>query len=211
MTKIKICGVTRGDDAARIAAAGVEYIGLNFWPRSKRYLAPERAPEIAMRARAAGPAQLVGVFVNASLPEIRAIAQAIALDAIQLHGDETPADVRAVATATATPVWKAIAVGSDADLAELERWGVDVLLLDTPSAGRGGAGTPFDWALARRATDAYPVQRFVLAGGLDPANVAAAIAQVAPFAVDVATGVEAAPGVKDPAKLEAFLAAARGP
>jgi phosphoribosylanthranilate isomerase len=99
-TKIKICGVTLPDDAARVAAAGADFIGLNFWPTSKRYLAPERAPAVAAAARAAGAAQLVGVFVNAARDEIIAIACDVALDVIQLHGDEPPDDVTAIAGAT---------------------------------------------------------------------------------------------------------------
>lgn len=210
MTKIKICGVTLAEDAARVAGAGVEYLGLNFWPKSKRYLAPARAPRVAEAARAAGEVKLVGVFVNAAPEEIATIAQALALDAVQLHGDEPPEVLREIATTTRLPVWRAVAVSTESDISALDRWGADMLLLDTPSAGRGGAGTVFDWALARRARTAFPAHRIVLAGGLGPANVAAAIAQVAPFAVDVATGVESAPGVKDPAKLAAFVAAVRG-
>ncbi len=209
MTKIKICGVTLPDDAARVAAAGVDYIGLNFWPKSKRYLALERAPLIAGIVRSAGSAKIVGVFVDADLEEIVEIATAVQLDAIQLHGDEHPEDLAAIASATLVPVWKAIPTGAEEDIANLDRWRTEMVLLDTPSASRGGAGRPFDWALARTARSAFPQQQIMLAGGLDPANVATAIAQVAPFAVDVATGVEIAPGVKDPEKLAAFVAAVR--
>ncbi|HET9622139.1 MAG TPA: phosphoribosylanthranilate isomerase, partial [Kofleriaceae bacterium] len=126
-----------------------------------------------------------------------------------LHGDETPDDVALVARATGLPVWKAIAVGSAADLDDLERWPADALLLDAPSAGRGGAGVTFDWALAALARTRYPARRFVLAGGLTPDNVGAAIAATAPWAVDVASGVEHAPGRKDPAKVRAFVSAVR--
>jgi len=210
MTKIKICGVTLPDDAARVAAAGVDYIGLNFWPKSKRYLALERAPLIAGIARSSGAAQIVGVFVDADQDEIVEVARAVELDAIQLHGDEHPEDLLELAKATLLPVWKAIPTGAEKDIANLDQWRTDMILLDTPSASRGGAGRPFDWALARTARAAFPKQQIMLAGGLDPANVAIAIAQVAPFAVDVATGVEVAPGVKDPEKLAAFVAAVRG-
>ena len=210
MTKIKICGITLPDDAARVAAAGVDYIGLNFWPKSKRYLALERAPLIAGIARSSGTAKIVGVFVDADLEDIVEVTAAVQLDAIQLHGDEHPEDLAAIASATRLPVWKAIATGADKDIANLDQWRTEMILLDTPSAGRGGAGKPFDWALARKARTAFPDQQIMLAGGLDPANVATAIAQVAPFAVDVATGVEVGPGVKDPDKLAAFVAAVRG-
>jgi phosphoribosylanthranilate isomerase len=110
-------------------------------------------------------------------------------------------------------VWKALAVGSSGDLEQLDLWraGVEALLLDAPTPGRGGAGVRFDHRLARQARERYPARRFVLAGGLDPSSVADAIALVEPWAVDVASGVEAGPGIKDPAKLAAFVAAVRGP
>jgi phosphoribosylanthranilate isomerase len=209
MTKIKICGVTRPDDAAHAAAAGADFLGLNFWPHSKRYLAADRARAVAAAARAAGSTQLVGVFVNATLYDITAIVHAVGLDVIQLHGDETPDDVRAVAVAADRPVWKAIAVAEAGDLADFATWPVTAFLLDAPTAGRGGAGKAFDWTLARDARQANPAHKLVLAGGLGPHNVAAAIKAVAPWAVDVASGVESAPGVKDPAKVAAFVAAAR--
>jgi phosphoribosylanthranilate isomerase len=210
-TKIKICGVTQAGDAAHVAAAGVEFIGLNFWPSSKRYLAPEHAPAVAAAARAAGAAALVGVFVNAPLAQITAIASHVGLDVIQLHGDETPDDARSVQRATGRLVWKAIAAGAPGDLADLDGWQVDALLLDAPAAGRGGAGKVFDWNLARSAQRNAGARRLVLAGGLGPHNVGAAISMVAPWAVDVASGVESAPGVKDPAKVTAFVTAVRDP
>jgi phosphoribosylanthranilate isomerase len=210
MTKIKICGVTRASDAAHVAAAGFDYIGLNFWPTSKRYVAPECAPALASAARAAGPVLVVGVFVNASLAQIATIARDVALDVIQLHGDEDPEDATAIARATGRAVWKAIAVGEPRDLERLDAWPVEAVLLDAPAAGRGGAGKVFDWNLARDAHRADPTRRLVLAGGLGPDNVRAAIATVAPWAVDVASGVESAPGVKDVAMLAAVAAAVRG-
>jgi len=209
MTRIKICGVTLPDDAARVAATGVDYLGLNFWPRSKRYLAAERAPAVAAAARAAGPARLVGLFVNQPLDDIAAIARDVGLDALQLHGDETPEDAAAIAQLTGRPVWKAIAVGAPRDLHGLDAWSVEAVVLDAPTAGRGGAGKVFDWNLARDARRSYPARQLVLAGGLGPHNVAAAIEAVDPWAVDVASGVESAPGIKDPAKVAAFIAAVR--
>jgi len=208
MTKIKICGVTRADDAAAVAASGAHYLGLNFWPRSKRFVSAERAAVVAAAARGAGAVQLVGVFVDATAGEIAAIARGVGLDVIQLHGDETPDDVAAVARATGRPVWKALAVGEPRDLAGLERWPVDAFLLDAPAVGRGGSGKVFDWTLACEARTRDPGRQFVLAGGLGPHNVAAAIAAVAPWAVDVASGVESAPGIKDVLKVAAFIAAA---
>jgi len=210
MTKIKICGVTQPDDAARVVAAGADFLGLNFWPRSKRYLPAADAPAVAAAARAAGPALLVGVFVNATHAALIAIAREVALDVIQLHGDETPDDAVALAEATGVPVWKAVAVGGADDLTALPTWSVDAILLDAPAVGRGGSGAVFDWTHARTARDRHPDRRLVLAGGLGPHNVAAAIAAVAPWAVDVASGVEAAPGRKDADKVAAFVAAVRG-
>jgi len=207
--RIKICGVKLPDDAARIAAAGVDYIGLNFWPKSKRYLAPERAPLLAAAARASGAVHVVGVFVDAELDEIRAIHREVILDAIQLHGDEQPDEVAAIAKAIKIPVWKAIGAASPRDVEHLEGWPTDAILLDAPTAARGGAGKPFDWELAKLARRHYPARKIVLAGGLSPDNVAAAIIAVTPWAVDVASGVEAAPGIKDAAKVTAFIAAAR--
>ena len=207
MTLVKICGVTLPDDAARVAASGAAFLGLNFWPRSKRYLAPERAPLIAAVARASGPAKLVGVFVDPHLDEVLALHAAVQLDAIQLHGDESPDFCAQVAAAAKVPIWKAIPVAAPRDVEPLQVWPVDAILLDAPTPGRGGAGARFDHQLARAARELHPARRFVLAGGLTPETVAAAIALVAPWAVDVASGVEAAPGIKDPAKLAAFLAA----
>jgi phosphoribosylanthranilate isomerase len=208
--RIKICGVTLADDAARVAAAGVDYIGLNFWPRSKRYCDPERAPLVAAVARASGAAKLVGVFVDAHVDEILAVCARVELDVIQLHGDETPEQCAAIQRAVYRPVWNAIAVGSAKDLDHLDAWPVDAILLDAPTPQRGGAGARFDWQLARDARERFPKIAIVLAGGLDAGNVQAAIAHVEPWALDVASGVEAAPGVKDPQKLAAFVAAARG-
>ncbi len=209
-TRIKICGVTLADDAARVAAAGADFVGLNFWPKSKRYLAPERAPLVAAAARGAGAPKLVGVFVDASVEDIQKVCAVVDLDVIQLHGDESPDEVKQVSLAVYRPVWKAIAVGSARDVEHLDAWPADALLLDAPTPGRGGGGARFDHGLARAARTRYPQRSFILAGGLDATNVAAAIAAVEPWAVDVASGVEAAPGIKDAAKLAAFVAAVRG-
>ncbi|HEX5059860.1 MAG TPA: phosphoribosylanthranilate isomerase [Kofleriaceae bacterium] len=209
MTRIKICGVTLADDAARIASRGADFIGLNFWPKSKRYLAPERALMIASVARSTGNPKLVGVFVDPEIDEIQAIIATVDLDIIQLHGDETPDFVKKVSLAVYRPVWKAIPIKSSRDLASLDVWPAEALLLDAPTPGRGGAGATFDWQLAREARERFPKINFVLAGGLTPENVTTAIQTVQPWAVDVASGVEAGPGIKDPAKLDVFIGAAR--
>ena len=205
MTRIKICGITLADDAAAVASAGVDFIGLNFWPKSKRYLAPERAPMIAAIARSCGSAKLVGVFVDASVDDVLAVTSRIDLDIIQLHGNETADACARIAAAVYRPVWKAIAVSGPRSVDRLDAWPVDAVLLDSPTPMRGGSGAPFDHALAQLAVG----KPIVLAGGLSPETVAAAIARVKPFAVDVASGVEAAPGVKDRAKVAAFVAAVR--
>lgn len=209
MTRIKVCGVTLSDDAARVAAAGVDFIGFNFWPKSKRYLSPERAPLLASIARGTGTAKIVGVFVNADVDEILAVTKRVDLDIIQLHGDESPELLKKISLAVYRPVWKAIAVGSSRDVQNLDGWSSEALLLDAPTPGRGGAGAKFDWNLAREARERFPKRNFILAGGLNPENVGAAIQTVQPWAVDVASGIEVGPGIKDPAKLDAFIGAAR--
>jgi phosphoribosylanthranilate isomerase len=209
MTRVKICGVTLPDDAARIAASGADFIGFNFWPKSKRYVAPERAPMLSGVARSAGPTKLVGVFVDPEVDEVLDITSKVDLDIIQLHGDESPDLVKRISLAVYRPVWKAVPVGSRRDIEHLDVWGAEAVLLDAPTPGRGGAGAKFDWTLAREARERFPRLNIVLAGGLNPDNVGDAIRSVEPWAVDVASGVEAGPGIKDAAKLDAFLRNAR--
>ncbi len=215
-TRIKICGVTLADDAARVGALGVELLGLNFWPKSKRYLAVERAPAIAAAARAAAESvgsrcAIVGVFVNASADEVEAIHRAVWLDVVQLHGDERPSDAAALAARLGVEVWKAVAAHDLASVERLDEWAAaSAILLDAPSAGRGGSGVAIDPVIVDHARLRHPARRLVLAGGMRPDNVAAAIARARPWAVDTASGVEAAPGIKDAAKLEAFVRAVRG-
>jgi phosphoribosylanthranilate isomerase len=209
MTKIKICGVTLADDAARASAAGADFVGINFWPKSKRHVELARARMLADAVRAAGSARVVGVFVDATIEQITTVHARVDLDVVQLHGSETPADVGAIVRATNRPAWKALAMRAPADVEGLQTWPVDAVLLDTPTPGKGGSGETFDWALAREARRRFPARQLVLAGGLSPDNVGQAIADVSPWAVDVASGVESAPGVKDAAKLAAFVAAVR--
>lgn len=209
MTRVKICGVTLPDDAARASAAGADFIGLNFWPKSKRYVTPERAPMLSGVARSAGTSKLVGVFVDPDVDEVLAITSNVDLDIIQLHGDESPDLIKRISLAVYRPVWKAVPVGSRRDIQHLDVWGAEAILLDAPTPGRGGAGAKFDWALAREARERFPRINIVLAGGLNPDNVADAVKAVEPWAVDVASGVEAGPGIKDAAKLDAFIKNAR--
>ncbi|MBX3157329.1 MAG: phosphoribosylanthranilate isomerase [Deltaproteobacteria bacterium] len=208
--KIKICGVTLPDDAGSVAASGVDFIGLNFWERSKRYVAPDRAPMLATIVRAMSPStQVVGVFVDADVDEIQRVLARVDLDIIQVHGDERPEQLATIAHLTKRPIWKALAVGGARDLDRLDAWPADALLLDAPTPARGGSGSPFDWALAADARLRYPAIPIVVAGGLHAGNVGAAISTIAPWAVDVASGVEVAPGVKDARKLADFVAAVR--
>lgn len=210
MTKVKICGVTRALDGAHAARVGADFIGLNFWPPSKRYLAPADAIEVAAAIRDAGTGtQIVGVFVDADADAVAAVMAQVDLDIVQLHGDESPAEVIAIGVAARRPIWKAVAARASAELAHLDDWTVDAIVLDTPSPGRGGSGKTFEWTLASEAQQRDRARHIVLAGGLSPENVGDAIAAVAPWAVDVASGVESAPGQKDPARVEAFIAATR--
>jgi phosphoribosylanthranilate isomerase len=199
---VKICGVTRVQDAEAAVEAGADFIGLNFWPRSRRCVALDAAVEIA--AVIPGDVKKVGVFVNAPRPTVLETAARVGLDLVQLHGDEDAAFARALGR----PYIRAVRVGAESDLRAIEDFDTDLILLDTPSAGYGGSGKTFDWSLARAARR-YGKKLF-LAGGLDPANVASAVRDVRPYAVDVAGGVEAGPGIKDKLKLRRFIDAAKG-
>jgi phosphoribosylanthranilate isomerase len=204
---VKICGVTRPEDAEVAAQAGADWIGLNFWPRSRRYVALERAVEVA--AAIPGDVKKVGVFVNAPAPTVVDVAHRVGLDILQFHGDEDAHYLAAFAEEFAGRTLQALRVRDATDLRLLEQLaGVDTVLLDAPSDSYGGSGRTFDWTLARQAK--AHGKRIVLAGGLTPENVAQAIREVRPFGVDVAGGVEASPGVKDADKIRRFLEAAKG-
>jgi phosphoribosylanthranilate isomerase len=205
VTRVKICGLTRLDDAELAVELGAWGLGLILWPGSKRACDPAVAAGIAraMRRRA----QLVGVFVNPTLGDVARAADSIGLTHVQLHGDEGPAFCAEAGRRTGCRVVKAVRISSGADLQALERFHTDLHLLDTAVPGlRGGSGETWDWALAAQRHSSVPA---ILSGGLTPGNVGDAIAAVRPWAVDVASGTEAAPGIKDPAKLEAFMAAVR--
>ena len=205
MTKIKFCGMTVLDDAELAVAAGAWAIGLIFWPRSPRRCDPVTAAEIAAAARRR--VEVAGVFVNATLDHVTEIADATGLTMLQLHGDEGPAYCAEAARRTGCKVIKAVRVRSGADVQVLGSFHTDYHLLDSYTAGvPGGTGETFAWEIARAHRGRVPV---ILSGGLDPGNVGEAIAAVRPFAVDVASGVERAPGKKDPDKLQAFAAAVR--
>lgn len=198
--RVKICGVTRLDDALDAARLGADALGFNFWPRSKRHVSSVTAREII--ARLPPFVTPVGVFVNQSEGEMRAIAAETGIQVFQLHGDEPPE----LCSRLPLPVVKAIPVDQVRTLSKLLSYEVQAFLLDTPSRGYGGTGQPFDWSLAEGVSEVAPV---ILAGGLTPENVADAIRAVRPWAVDVASGVESAPGVKDPVRMSRFIEAVR--
>lgn len=198
--RVKICGLTRPEDAALAYAAGADALGVNFAPASPRRVDVARAREVL---DAAGPfVTRVGVFVDATDDEVEAAIDGAGLHAVQLHGDEDAATVARLATRV--PVIRALRWRPGLDLAALDVGPVAAVLIDGP---RPGSGLAFDWASAGSLGGGVA---WALAGGLTPQNVAAAIARFAPDAVDVASGVESAPGIKDAAKVRAFLAAVVG-
>ncbi len=195
---VKICGITRFEDADAAVMAGATALGFVFWPRSPRFIDPYRARAIA----AALPpfVTTVGVFVNQPIAYVNGIASLAGLAAVQLHGDEDAA----FAAAVRRPVIKAIAL--DAGDAGASAWpGRYTLLLDAHDAERrGGIGRTIDWA---RAAEVAASRRVVLSGGLTPENVSDAVARVRPFGIDVSSGVEQSPGVKDHDRLKALFKA----
>jgi phosphoribosylanthranilate isomerase len=201
--RVKICGITRPEDALAAAAAGADALGFNFWPGSKRYIPAVRARAIiALLPPFVIP---VGVFVNQKRDEIEEVAASTGIHVLQLHGDETPE----ACGGYLLPVVKAIRVGADFSPEMLNRYAyaVSACLLDTPSSGFGGTGSTFDWG---RLASLRPSTPIILAGGLTPNNVAAAVDAVKPYAVDVASGVEQGPGVKDAVAMQRFVGAAKG-
>jgi phosphoribosylanthranilate isomerase len=203
--RIKFCGITGIDDAQRAVDAGAWALGMIFWQGSPRRCDPTEAQRIAAALRRR--VELAGVFVNAPLDEVAGVADAVGLTLVQLHGDEGPSFCAEVARRTGAKVIKAARARARADLQALDAFHTDFHLLDAHVAGqRGGTGETFDWELVAARRSAVPL---ILSGGLTAGNVAAGIAATHPFAVDVASGTEASPGVKDPAKLEAFGAAVR--
>ncbi len=190
-TKIKICGITRPEDAQLCAGLGADFLGFIFVPSSPRFIDPERAAEIASSVK--GP-QFAGVFRDASLDTMHRVAHRVGLDLIQFHGTESDEDIHTLGM----PAVKAIRVGET--LPDTSSWpSAEWLLFDTFDERRdGGTGRRFDWSLLAMYSRTKP---FFLAGGLGPDNIAAAISLVRPDAVDVSSGVESEPGIKDHHKL----------
>jgi phosphoribosylanthranilate isomerase len=205
VTKIKFCGLTNLPDAELAAAAGAWAIGLIFWPSSPRRCEVGAAVEIAAALKRR--VEVAGVFFNATLDHVADVADAVGLTMLQLHGDEGPVYCGEAARRTGCKVIKAARVHSGADVQALASFHTDYHLLDSYMAGvPGGTGETFEWEIARTHRGRLPV---ILSGGLNPDNVADAIAAVHPYAVDVASGVELSPGRKDPQKLQAFADAVR--
>jgi phosphoribosylanthranilate isomerase len=202
-TRVKICGVARLEDALLAAELGAWAVGMVFYANSPRRCSLEEAERIAAALRRR--VEIAGVFVNASLEEVGDVSDRVGLTLVQLHGDEGPAFCGEVARRTGARIIKAAAARGRASLQDLERFHTDFHLLDGYAAGlRGGTGTRVDLSLLANRRSSVPL---ILSGGLDAEHVGEAIAAVAPYAVDVASGVEAAPGVKDPERMRAFFAA----
>jgi phosphoribosylanthranilate isomerase len=209
--RVKICGLKTLADVAAVAAAGAAYAGLNFFPKSPRYVTPDMARALALAA----PDGLckVALVVDADDATLDAILAEVPLDMLQLHGHEPPARVAEVKARYGLPVMKVIGVAEEADLAALLDHSLvaDQILIDAKAPKGavlpGGNGLTFDWRLLVGRKWLRP---WMLAGGLTPANVAEAVRLTGARQVDVASGVESAPGVKDPARIAAFVEAAQG-
>lgn len=207
---IKICGLSTPETLAAALEAGADMVGFVFHPRSPRFVTPERAAALAETAR--GRAQIVALLVDPEPGEAASLAQIVKPDWLQLHGRETPGAVAEIAAAAGLPVMKALGIAERKDLAAVAPYAAAAgrILLDAKppkdAAFPGGHGRAFDWSLL---AGLDPALRFMLSGGLDPANVADAIRIARPAGVDVSSGVERAPGEKDPERIIRFVTAAR--
>jgi len=205
---VKICGLTNLDDTLAAVEAGADYLGFNFYPKSPRYISPESCARITGElARRGAAVTTVGVFVNTPAAEVAAIMEAAGLGLGQLHGDEEPEQLSPLRGRAFKAVRDPATVRDD-ELDALSAFspGRPAFLVDAPAPNLyGGSGQLADWQAAARLAARYAI---FLAGGLNPANVAAAVAKVRPWGVDVASGVEAAPGKKDHTKIRDFVAAA---
>lgn len=207
---IKICGLSTAAALDAALDAGADTVGFVFFPKSPRHVDWETARALGQRAR--GRAKIVALSVDAGDETLKRIVDTLAPDLMQLHGSETPARVKQISELCARPTMKAIGVAAGEDFAQADPYEsvADLMLIDAKpprdAALPGGNGRPFDWRLAR---DFRPRIPWLLSGGLDPGNVAEAIALSGAKGVDVSSGVESAPGVKDEARIRAFVAAAR--
>ncbi len=197
MALVKICGITNEEDALAAIEAGADALGFNFYSKSPRYIDIETAREISL----AMPESIlkVGVFVDAPEEQVRVHSQVAALDYLQFHGDETPYYCEQFAT----PYWKAFRLRDEKTLALMEKFEPYAYLVDAYQEGMlGGTGTVADWDLAVKAGQ---LGRLVLAGGLSPDNVEMALATVRPWCIDVCSGIETRPGIKDPVAMIEFI------
>jgi len=203
MTIVKICGIKTLKDAHAAIDAGADYLGFNFYPKSVRFIETPACAEITSALKREHPQiKLVGVFVNSSVEEIKDTLQSCSLDLAQLHGDETPE----IFSQLAPHAFRAFR-GIPESNAGYERGEAPFMLIDAAVKGvYGGSGVTADWTAAAKLAQQYPL---LLAGGLTPENVADAVRQVSPWGVDVASGVESAPGEKDAAKMSAFVKAVK--
>jgi phosphoribosylanthranilate isomerase len=208
--QVKICGLTEPDRVAQAAQLGAAFLGFVFYPPSPRYLDPARARELVSAVPTGTEA--VGLIVDATDVEIDTLLQAVPLDVLQLHGYETPERVADIVLRSGCRVIKALRVETADDLGAVAAYAdaADMLLFDAKpprdAAWPGGHGLPFDWRLLQSISLAKP---WLLAGGLQATNLQAAVTLTGAPIVDVSSGVESRPGIKDPAKLDAFFAAAR--
>lgn len=201
MTRVKICGITRLEDAQHAVACGAEMLGFNFYSKSPRYIAPEEAAKII--ASLPSTIEAVGVFVNEDNPDrVRQIAITAGLASVQLHGDEAPGFCSALADLH--PI-KALRVNHEFDQRIVAAYADCRILLDAATPAFGGSGKKFDWEIARAVRQQVPT--LILAGGLDAQAVADAIATVHPDAVDACSLLESSPGIKDLNRVQAFIAA----
>ncbi|MEJ7710256.1 MAG: phosphoribosylanthranilate isomerase [Pyrinomonadaceae bacterium] len=206
MVKIKVCGITNYADAKAAVEAGADSLGFSFYEKSPRYIDPEDARAIIRQLKSASTIA-VGVFVNVSDPaKLLQVAQRAGVAWIQLHGEESPVYCRQLSP---YPVIKALRVGSDFSTDTVKPFSAHAILLDAFStASRGGSGERFDWRIARNIRE-HTAAMLYLAGGLTPANVLSAVEFVRPYAVDVCSGVESEPGIKDHTLLRRFIKEAR--
>jgi phosphoribosylanthranilate isomerase len=196
-TRVKICGITNVEDAIQAVEAGADALGFVFYEKSPRCVTPSQVQKII--AELPPFVTTVGLFVNEEIPQVRRIMTGARLDVVQLHGDEAPEDC----IIEPLRVIKALRVKNAASLKGTDRYQVSALLLDAWSdKGYGGTGEQFDWQLVRQLTANRPL---ILAGGLSPANVAIAVQEVRPYAVDVSSGVEVEPGKKDHQQVAEFI------
>ncbi|GAC1334091.1 MAG: phosphoribosylanthranilate isomerase [Beijerinckiaceae bacterium] len=207
---VKICGLSTPETLAAALDAGADMVGFVFFDKSPRNISPDRARELAPRVR--GRAKKVALTVDADDAKLETIVDALSPDMLQLHGKETPERIQAIRGRFGIPVMKAIGIASRADLDKAGAYGdvVDTLLFDAKpapeAAAPGGNGLAFDWAILKGLGIQAP---WMLSGGLDAGNVSEALAATGARGVDVSSGVEIAPGIKDPARIAAFIAAVR--